>query len=133
LIRPNFLPKINRIDVNYFRRNPKLDISDETKLNADVKSSEEFYAETVEGKDNFITEVFFLNMAANHYGLGTTEIQYEGLCKDIPEMERHLERIKEDREKYIGVRTLLKTCCIMFYLTRHRHRLSRLWTGISRR
>ncbi|KAF8541369.1 ubiquitin elongating factor core-domain-containing protein [Trichophaea hybrida] len=99
--------KIDRIDVNYFRRNPKLDIGDETKLNADDQSSKEFYSQTVEGTNSFITEIFFLTAAAYYYGLGATESEHELISKDIPELERHLERIEEDRQKYIGTPALI--------------------------
>lgn len=95
--------KIDRIDVDYFRRNPRLDITEETKLNADDHSSTEFYSKSVEGKNNFITEVFFLTAAGLYYGLGSTESEHDGLARDIPEMERHLARIQEDRQRYIGV------------------------------
>ena len=96
--------KIDRIDAAYFRRNPKLNIKDETKLNADNQSSSEFFSHQVDGKSTFIAEVFFLNVAAHHYGLSATEIRHENLSRDIPEMERHLERILEDRQNHIGVR-----------------------------
>jgi ubiquitin conjugation factor E4 B len=95
--------KIDRIEVEYFRRSPKLDISDETKLNADDQSSREFYSQVAEGKNNFITEIFFLCAAAHHYGLSSSETEHEGLSRDIPEMEHHLARIQADRVKYIGV------------------------------
>ncbi|KAA8910425.1 ubiquitin elongating factor core-domain-containing protein [Sphaerosporella brunnea] len=99
--------KIDRIEVEYFRRNPKLDISDETKLNADDQSSKEFYSQTLEGKNNFITEIFFLCAAAHHYGLNSSEMEHDGLSRDIPEMEQHLQRIQEDRAKYIGTPALV--------------------------
>ncbi|KAI5792948.1 ubiquitin elongating factor core-domain-containing protein [Pyronema domesticum] len=95
--------KIDRIEVEYFRRNPKLDIKSETKLKASSEAeSEEFYSHTLEGTNNFITEVFFLTVAAYHYGLSATESERDGLSKDIPEMERHLEKIEQDRNKWAG-------------------------------
>jgi ubiquitin conjugation factor E4 B len=42
--------KIDRIDVNYLRRNSRVDIQEETKINADQKASDEFYAQSTEGK-----------------------------------------------------------------------------------
>lgn len=47
-----------------------------------------------------------MTVAAHHYGLNATESVHEALSRDIPEMERHLERIQEDRAKYLGTPAL---------------------------
>ena len=97
--------------MDYFRRNPRLDISDETKLYADDASSKEFYSTTIEGKNNFITEVFFLAVAAHHYGLGSAQTRHDSLGRDVPELERHLERIEADRQRFLNVRSMVVTGC----------------------
>jgi ubiquitin conjugation factor E4 B len=53
------------------RRHPRVDIKEETKLNADQSTSDRFYSEAV-GGINFISEVFFLTLAAHHYGSEAT-------------------------------------------------------------
>lgn len=95
--------QIDRIDINYFRRNSRLDISEETKLNADDQSANDYYSNQIQGKNNFITEVFFLNAAAHHIGLASAQTRLESLVRDIPEMTRHLERIEIDRQNHSGV------------------------------
>ncbi|KAI5778196.1 ubiquitin elongating factor core-domain-containing protein [Geopyxis carbonaria] len=102
----NSFLKIDRIDIDYFRRNPRLEIGAETKLNADDQSSRDFYSHQIQGNNNFITEVFFLNAAAHHIGLGSAQTRLESLVRDIPEMTRHLERIETDRQNHSGVKTL---------------------------
>lgn len=94
--------KLDKIDINYFRRNPRLDIGDETKINADEDTASEFYSKKIEGPNNFISEVFFLNAAAHHYGLGATEVNHDQLAKDIGDMEKHLERIQGERSRWIN-------------------------------
>lgn len=95
--------QIDKIDIDYFRRDPRLDITDETKLNADEDTAFGFYSKKVEGANNFISEVFFLNVAAHHYGLGATEVTHDQLAKDIGDMEKHLERIQAERQRWINV------------------------------
>ena len=56
--------KIDRIDVSYLRRNPRVDIKEETKLNADQNMSDDFYSKPADGTTNFISEVFFLNLVS---------------------------------------------------------------------
>lgn len=89
--------------MEYFRRSPRLDITEDTKLNADSKSSDDFYSVTLDGKNNFITEVFFLTAAAHHYGLNAAETSHDNLMRDIPELERHLQLIEAERIKYQNV------------------------------
>lgn len=76
--------KVGRIDKDYFLKKPRIDIADETKLNADQKTSDEFYEKKIEeGKPNFITEVFFLTLAAHHYGSETLNSKMKSLDRQI--------------------------------------------------
>jgi ubiquitin conjugation factor E4 B len=95
--------KIDRIDVNYLRRNPRVDIKEETKLNADQQTSDAFYAKEAEGTNNFISEVFFLTLAAHHYGTEATITKLDQLEKDLKHMEKQVERFEAEREKWVNV------------------------------
>lgn len=91
--------KVGRIDVNYFRRNPRIDIKDETKLNADQSQSDAFYATKIEGESNFITEIFFLTLAAHHYGSEAANSKMKNLDKDIKFYEKNLAMMEAERPK----------------------------------
>lgn len=92
--------KIDRIDVNYLRRSPRVDIQDETKMNADQKASDAFYEQKVEGTNNFISEIFFLTVAAHHYGTEAASTRMEQLQKQVKHLEKELERFEGERHKY---------------------------------
>ena len=92
--------KIDRIDVEYLRRNPRVSIADETKLIADQKVSDEFYSHTADGTNNFISEVFFLTVAAHHYGTEAAATNLESMRKRVKRMEKDLEAAEIDRERY---------------------------------
>lgn len=94
--------KIDRIDVDYLRRSPRIDIKDETKLNADQNASDEFYDVVVEGKSNFISEAFFLTLAAHHYGGEAANSKLSQLDKNLKRMEKHVEEIELDRHKFVN-------------------------------
>ena len=92
--------KINRIEAEYFRRpKPRVDIKDETKINADQEKSNEFYSQKIEGESNFISEVFFLTVGAHHYGTEAVNAKLSSLRRDLKEMEKQLERFEEERQK----------------------------------
>ncbi|TRX92652.1 hypothetical protein FHL15_006326 [Xylaria flabelliformis] len=91
--------KINKIDLDYLRRAPRVDMSDETKLNADQATSDAFYNNKVEGTSNFISEVFFLTLAAHHYGLGATNSKLKDLDKDIKYVEKIIKQMEEELPK----------------------------------
>ncbi|KAK0634585.1 ubiquitin elongating factor core-domain-containing protein [Bombardia bombarda] len=91
--------KVGRIDVNYFRRSPRLDIKEETKLNADQPQSDAFYAQKLDGDSNFITEIFFLTLAAHHYGSEAANAKMKNLDKDIKYYERHIALMEAERPK----------------------------------
>ncbi|KAI1340018.1 ubiquitin conjugation factor E4 [Xylariaceae sp. FL0016] len=91
--------KIDRIDVDYLRRNPRIDMKDETKLNADQATSDAFYQTKADGTSNFISEVFFLALAGHHYGLGATNSKLKDLDKDIKYVERVLKQMEDELPK----------------------------------
>ncbi|KAI0865512.1 ubiquitin fusion degradation protein 2 [Xylaria cubensis] len=91
--------KISKIDLDYLRRAPRVDMSDETKLNADQATSDAFYNNKVEGTSNFISEVFFLTLAAHHYGLGATNSKLKDLDKDIKYVEKIIKQMEEELPK----------------------------------
>ena len=91
--------KIGRIDVDYFRKKPRLDIKEETKLNADQARSDAFYANRLDGEANFITEIFFLTLAAHHYGSEATNAKMKNLDKDIKFYNKNLAAMENERHK----------------------------------
>jgi ubiquitin conjugation factor E4 B len=95
--------KIDRIEVDYLRRSPRVDISDETKINADQQTSDDFYNVKAEGTDNFITEVFFLTVAAHHYGTEAANTKLSTLQREVKNLEKALKKLETERHKYASV------------------------------
>jgi ubiquitin conjugation factor E4 B len=95
--------KISKVDVDYLRREPRVDISDETKLNADQKASDAYYAVKVGGTSNFISEVFFLTLAAHHYGTEALNANLKSLEKDIKNMQKSMAAFEAERAKFANV------------------------------
>lgn len=94
--------KVDRIDIDYLRRSPRVEIKDETKINADQSESDAFYEVTVGGTNNFITEVFFLAAASHHYGLEAASARLSELQKDLKHLEKQLAQMETERHKYIS-------------------------------
>ncbi|KAF8459134.1 ubiquitin elongating factor core-domain-containing protein [Terfezia claveryi] len=94
--------KIGKVEVEYLRRNSRLNIVLETKLNADEHASETYYSTKLDGVSNFISEVFFLTVAAHHYGLGATEVLHDDLAKRLQELENHVEQLQHDRDRWVN-------------------------------
>lgn len=91
--------KVDRIDVNYLRRNPRVDIKDETKLNADQQTSDAFFTDDADGQSNFISEVFFLTLAAHHYGPEATGSMLAELERYLRHMEKTIAQMEAERAK----------------------------------
>ena len=94
--------KVDRIDVNYFRRSPRVDITDETKINADQKTSDAFWGEPAEGENNFISEVFFLTVAAHHYGTEAANTKLSQLKREIKHLESQIQKFEGDRQRFVN-------------------------------
>lgn len=82
---------------------------DETKINADQHASDEFYSKTVEGTNNFITEIFFLTVAAHHYGSESLTSKLDQLEKDLRHMEATITKFELERHKWIHNPVQLRT------------------------
>lgn len=94
--------KIDRIDVNYLHRNPRVDMRDETKINADQHASDAFYSKKAQGTSNFITEVFFLTVAAHHYGSESLTSKLDQLEKDLRQMESIITKFELERHRWVN-------------------------------
>ncbi|KUL83869.1 hypothetical protein ZTR_06560 [Talaromyces verruculosus] len=101
--------KIDRIDADYLHRNPRVKMGDETKINADQHTSDEFYARKVDGTSNFISEIFFLTVAAHHYGSESLTSKLEQLEKDLRHMETQINKFELERHKWIHNPMQLRT------------------------
>ena len=94
--------KIDRIDVNYLKRKPRVQVRDETKINADQQTSDAFYDETVDGESNFISEIFFLTVAAHHYGSESLTSKLEQIEKDLRHMQKQIDKFEADRHRWLS-------------------------------
>lgn len=81
--------KIDRIDVAYLRRDSLIDLEDETRLAADLQATTEYYSHKESGESNFISHIFFLNVAYHHYGLGATMASHEKMLQRLRDLEKH--------------------------------------------
>ena len=100
--------KIDRVENDYLRRNPRVDIRDETKINANQEASDAFYGVRVEGKNNFISEIFFLAVAANHYGSEAARSTMTEMEKDLKHMQKQIDQFETERHKYVSNPAQLK-------------------------
>ncbi|CEJ59389.1 hypothetical protein PMG11_08014 [Penicillium brasilianum] len=94
--------KIHTFHGEYFRRNPRVDIKEETKINADQHASDEFYSKKLDGSSNFNSELFFLTIAAHHYGSESLTSKLDQLDKDLKHMESTIGRFEGERERWMS-------------------------------
>jgi ubiquitin conjugation factor E4 B len=94
--------KIDRVEIDYLRRSPRVDLKDETKLNADQNESDAFYNSPAEGKNNFISECFFLCAAAHHYGTEAARSRLKDMDRELKHMNKQIEQFETERHKYVN-------------------------------
>jgi len=98
-IEPTF-SKVEKVDVDYLRKSPRIEIRDEAKINTDQKTSDEFYANQLGPRENhFTTEIFFLTLAAHHYGKDAANIRLSDLQRQIKHLENQVEQFGKERPK----------------------------------
>ncbi|CAG8448174.1 2139_t:CDS:10, partial [Ambispora gerdemannii] len=84
--------KIDRIDVDYFRKSRRIDISQETKISANQQESDEYYKNEPENGVNFTSEIFFITIAMHHYGFLNILNKYNNLIRDLSEVQKQYDR-----------------------------------------
>ncbi|EPS43221.1 hypothetical protein H072_2789 [Dactylellina haptotyla CBS 200.50] len=94
--------KVDKIDVRYFKQQPRVSIQEETKINSDQSNSDAFYEMVIDGKPNFNSEVFFLNVAAHHVGYIACVNNAVNLSHHLSDMEKNLERLEQERERFLN-------------------------------
>ena len=94
--------KIDKIEVQYLQRKPRVNMKDETKINANQEESDRFYNASVEGNSHFISEVFFLTVAAHHYGSESVHSMLKELEKDLKHMQTQIDQFETDRHRYVN-------------------------------
>ncbi|KAJ9607700.1 Ubiquitin conjugation factor E4 [Cladophialophora chaetospira] len=99
--------KIDRVDIDYLRRDPRVDIKDETKINSDQESSDEFYRNQAEGTSNFISECFYLTVAAHQYGTEAARNMLKDLDRSLKHMAQQIEEFETQRHRYLNNPTQL--------------------------
>lgn len=95
----NDFSKVDKIDIKYLKRKPRVDIKDETKINADQATADAYYGNSEEGESNFISEAFFLTIAAHHYGSEALNSQLKNLDRDIKYLEKRVQAMEAERVK----------------------------------
>jgi len=91
--------KIDKVDALYFKRSTRLNIREETKINATLQESEEFLGSSSTNPEpvNFISEIFFLNVAIFRLGILTIAKNWNTKARDIEDMKKELVRAEADR------------------------------------
>ncbi|KAI0036443.1 ubiquitin conjugation factor E4 [Vararia minispora EC-137] len=77
--------KIDRIDRLYYAHSNRVELNDETRINA-----------TSAVPPNFISDIFYLTLSIGHYGLSKTFDNFEELGKRIEDYKRSLASIEDD-------------------------------------
>ncbi|TDL23245.1 hypothetical protein BD410DRAFT_747294 [Rickenella mellea] len=91
--------KIDRIDPLYLARSNRVDVTEETRLKATSEEAAEWVKEVQASggpSPNFISEIFYLTAAMNHYGLMGTIQTYDDFQKQADEIQRHLDTLQGD-------------------------------------
>ncbi|CDO71427.1 hypothetical protein BN946_scf184909.g21 [Trametes cinnabarina] len=91
--------KMDRIDTAYYAHSSRIDLSEETRINATNDEAEQWRKEQppATGPPNFITEIFYLTLAASHIGQQKIVNNLEELSRQYDEIRRHLETLNGDQ------------------------------------
>ncbi|CCL99711.1 uncharacterized protein FIBRA_01733 [Fibroporia radiculosa] len=90
--------KMDRIDNTYYARSTRINLKEETRINATSEEAEQWRQrnEVSGGSPNFISDIFYLTLAMNHYGYQKTISTYEELARQYDDINRHLETLQGD-------------------------------------
>ncbi|PIL22469.1 hypothetical protein GSI_15157 [Ganoderma sinense ZZ0214-1] len=91
--------KMDRIDSAYYAHSSRIDLADETRVNATNDEAEEWRKqnEAAPAPPNFISDIFYLTLAANHIGQMKLVNNVEDLNRQYDDIRRHLEVLQSDQ------------------------------------
>ncbi|KAI0823925.1 ubiquitin conjugation factor E4 [Trametes gibbosa] len=91
--------KMDRIDPAYYARSMRIDLNDETRINATNEEAEQWRKQQTPATapPNFITEIFYLALAASHIGQQKIVNVLEDLGRQYDEIRRHVELLEGDQ------------------------------------
>lgn len=96
--------KLHLVNDNFFFLSDRVDVSEDTRINADKTVVEEYAAMVSKTSEdgqplNFVSEIFFLALAYHHYGVLST-IRYDGnLAKQLKKMKEQVDKLREDEQR----------------------------------
>lgn len=95
------------MDTEWYRHSSRLDITEETKIQATKEEADEFYGATmdVDSKPNFISDIFFLLNAFQRLGLVKTIDSRNKANKNSYDMEKELKQVESREAEFSGVRS----------------------------
>ncbi|GAA5956492.1 hypothetical protein JCM8115_000586 [Rhodotorula mucilaginosa] len=92
--------KIDKIDPLYYRRSSRIDVKEDTKINATQQESDAFYSHATNEETtppNFISEIFFLCAQFLHIGPMHAIKEHKGIGQQISHMQRQLNEMEADQ------------------------------------
>ncbi|KAI0632350.1 ubiquitin conjugation factor E4 [Trametes polyzona] len=91
--------KMNRIDPAYYAHSSRIDLTDETRINATNEETEQWVKqqEPPTALPNFITEIFYITLAASHIGQQKIVNVLDECGKQYEEIRRHVELLEGDQ------------------------------------
>jgi ubiquitin conjugation factor E4 B len=95
--------KLSLIDLNYFLKYDRIDISHDTRVNTDLETALEIgrqlkMTSKIESP-NFVSDIFFLCGALHHYGLLSNIRFYKNFVKELNEMQKNGLRFQKSRDR----------------------------------
>ncbi|KAJ1025115.1 hypothetical protein NDA16_002621 [Ustilago loliicola] len=95
------LTKMDRIDLEYLRKQTRFDITDLTRINATEAEAKEWtergQAQPAGAPANFITEVFYLAVRLNNLGLGKAARRIDEKEKEMGRFKKRIAETEADR------------------------------------
>ncbi|GJN94371.1 hypothetical protein Rhopal_007450-T1 [Rhodotorula paludigena] len=91
--------KIDKIDPLYYKHSPRINVAEDTKINATQQESDAFYANATNEQapsPNFISEIFFLCAQYLHIGPLHAIKEHKGIGQQVSHMQRQLNDMEAD-------------------------------------
>ncbi|TPX46860.1 hypothetical protein SeMB42_g02682 [Synchytrium endobioticum] len=99
--------KIHLIDVDYFKYSSRIIITDHTCINSDTNFAEDYFnswrtSQSETPVANFISDIYYLTLAAQHYGFLSAVRNYGSLLKGTEDLMKQLDGMRSQRAIWQG-------------------------------